>query len=198
MDSPCPVSRDFCYNGEKKENLIIAIGRWNDEEQKRSRCLMETLEHFYSNGGDAAMEIYGTMTPALQEWREALPEAIRLHISLKGYVDNDRLKDVYNRARTIVCTSSHEGSHNVSAEALCCGCSVVVTNRPRNLSALHWYTSHQSGQISAIDTPASWAEALAREETAWENGERDPMAISSYWRSFFHADKVYSRIFSLE
>lgn len=194
--APCPVSHDFSYDGREKENLLIAIGRWDDDEQKRPRFLMETLEHFCRQN-DTATEIYGTITPAMQAWHATLPESVRDRIALKGYLDNAKLKEVYLRARMIVCTSSHEGSHNVSAEALCCGSSVVVTNLPKTLSVLHWYTSHQSGRISEQDTPASLAEALLAENQAWENGERNPEEISAYWQQHFHADKVYASIFNL-
>lgn len=198
VDSPCPVSCNFRYEGKEKDDLIIAIGRWDDEKQKRSRFLMQTLERFYLSGQEVTRtEIYGTLTPELQAWHSALPESARSRITLKGYLANGELKEVYNRARIIICTSSHESSHIVSAEALCCGCSVVVTNLPKSLSALHWYCSHQSGRISAQDTPESLAEALSAEVQAWEKGERDPKAISDSWQPHFHADKLYSGIFKL-
>lgn len=197
--SPCPVSNDFNYEGREKENLIIAIGRWDDEKQKRSRFLMQTLQRYYQgNHNNTVTEIYGTITPELQAWHAGLPTVAREHISLKGYLANAMLKDVYHRARIICCTSSHESSHIVSAEALCCGCSVVVTNLPKTLSVLHWYTTRQSGRISEKDTPESLAQALTDENKAWENGERNPEAISSYWKQHFHADKVYAGIFNLK
>lgn len=196
--SPCPVSSKFCYEGQPKDNLIIAIGRWDDEEQKRPDFLMRTLEHFYLSGNTvASTEIYGTLTPALRSWHAALPESVRARITLKGYLPNAQLKSVYNRARVIVCTSSHESSHIVSAEALCCGCSVVVTNLPKSLSVLHWYCSHRSGRISERDTPESLAAALSAEMKAWEKGERHPESISAAWQPHFHADRLYSAIFKL-
>lgn len=199
IDSPCPVASRFRYEGHPKENLIIAIGRWDDEKQKRPRFLMETLEQFYRRGNaGTTTEIYGTITPAMQAWHAALPESVRSCIFLKGYLANARLKDVYNRARVIVCSSSHESSHIVSAETLCCGGSVVVTNQPKTLSVLHWYTSHQSGRIAEQDTPIALADALSAEIQAWENGERDPVAISARWQPHFHADTLYSAIFKLK
>lgn len=197
--SPCPVSREFNYEGREKENLIIAIGRWDDEKQKRARFLMQTLQRYYqANHGNTATEIYGTITPELQAWHAGMPTAVRELISLKGYLANAMLKDVYQRARIICCTSSHESSHIVSAEALCCGCSVVVTNLPKTLSVLHWYTTRQSGRISEQDTPESLAQALLDENKAWASGERNPESISSYWKQHFHADKVYAGIFNLK
>lgn len=197
VDSPCPVSHELRYEGKEKEKLTIAIGRWDDEEQKRQHFLMKTLESYYEGGGDAATEIYGTMTPELQAWHAALPDSVRCRIALKGYLDNRNLKEVYNRARCIVCPSAHEGSHNVSAESLCCGCSVVTTNRPRDLSVLHWYTSRQSGIIAENDSPEALAKALREEHSAWEEGKRNPAEIAAAWQPHFHVDKVYTKIFNL-
>lgn len=197
VDSPCPVSPEYRYEGKEKEKLTIAIGRWDDEEQKRQHFLMKTLESYYEGGGDAATEIYGTMTPELQSWHAALPDSVRSRIALKGYLENRKLKEVYNRARCIVCSSTHESSHIVSAEALCCGCSVVTTNRPRNLSVLHWYTTRQSGIIAENDSPEALAKALREEHSAWEEGKRNPAEIAAAWQPHFHADKVYTKIFNL-
>lgn len=197
--SPCPVSSAFRYEGRAKEKLIIAIGRWDDEPQKRSIFMMQTLEYLYHDyGWSGQTEIYGKLTPRLQTWHSYLPKDLQSKIVLKGYIRNAQLKEVYNRARIIFCPSSHESSHIVSAEALCCGCSVVTTNRPKELSVLHWYTTHQSGCIAAEDTPNSLAQALSAEGQAWENGERNPQSIAAYWQRHFHADKVYSEIFGLK
>ncbi len=197
IESPCPVSGDCRYDGREKENLIIAVGRWNDEKQKRQQFLMKTLNAYYTDGGNAATEIYGIITAELQDWYASLPEPTRKHIILKGYLNNDRLKDVYRRARCILCTSSHEGSHNVSAEALCCGCSVVTTNRPKELAVVHWYTSRQSGSIAKNDSPEALAEALHSELRAWEERKRNPAEIAAYWYAHFHVEKTYAEIFKL-
>lgn len=194
----CPVDSSFRYDGQEKENLIICIGRWVDEEQKRQHFLMKTLEAYYAAGGDAATEIYGKLTPELQAWYAGLPQTIQSSIRLIGYINNTELFDVYNRARVILCPSAHEGSHNVSAESLCCGATVVVTNRPQPLATVHWYTSKNSGTISAEDTPASLAAALQTELELWKNGDRNPAAIASAWQPCFHPDKVLLPIFEKE
>lgn len=186
----CPVDASFRYDGREKENLIICIGRWYDNGQKRQHFLMKTLESYYAAGGDAVTEIYGKLTPELQSWHSGLPLAVQKSVRLIGYVNNAELYDVYNRARIILCPSASESSHIVSAESLCCGATVVVTNRPLPLATVRWYTTQNSGTISAEDTPASLAEALRSELEIWNQGGRNPSAIAAAWQSYFHPDKV--------
>lgn len=193
---PCPVDVSFTYDGREKENLIIAIGRWADEGQKRQHFLMSTLEAYYAAGGDAVMEIYGKLTPELQAWHASLAEPAKSLVKLVGYIDNRYLFDVYNRARVILCPSSREGSHNVSAESLCCGASVVVTNRPLPLATVHWYTSQNSGTISAEDTPESLADALRTELEIWKSGGRNPAAIAAAWQRYVHPGKMLIPLFN--
>lgn len=190
LPMPCPVDTTFQYDGREKENLVICIGRWADEKQKRQHFMMQTLENYYSAGGEAVTEIYGKLTPELRAWHAALPSHTKNCVQLKGYINNADLLDVYNRAKVILCPSSHESSHIVSAEALCCGASVVVTNRPLPLATVRWYTTQNSGTISEEDTPVSLAEALYKELQIWANGGRNPAAIAASWQPYFHPDKV--------
>lgn len=190
LPMPCPVDTTFQYDGREKENLVICIGRWYDERQKRQHFMMQTLENYYSAGGDAMTEIYGKLTPELKDWHSKLPTHMKNHVHLKGYINNAELFDVYNRAKVILCPSSHESSHIVSAEALCCGASVVVTNRPLPLATVRWYTTQNSGTISAEDTPDSLAKALHKELEIWKNGGRAPAAIAASWQPYFFPAKV--------
>lgn len=193
---PCPVNPSFVYDGREKENLVIAIGRWDDEWQKRQHFLMSTLESYYAAGGDAVTEIYGKLTPELHAWHASLAEPAKSLVKLVGYIGNRYLFDVYNRARVILCPSSCEGSHNVSAESLCCGASVVVTNRPLLLATVHWYTSQNSGTISAEDTPESLADALRAELEIWKSGGRNPAAIAAAWQQYMHPEKSLMPLFN--
>lgn len=196
LSMPCPVDASFCYDGREKEHLIICIGRWHDEKQKRQHFLMRTLESYYARGGDAVTEIYGKLTPELQAWHTALSETTQQRVRLIGYINNSELFEVYNRARVILCPSAHEGSHNVSAESLCCGASVVVTNRPKELATVHWYTSKNSGRIAEKDTPDSLAEALRAELEAWKTSERRPAEIAAAWQPYLHPDKALLPLFA--
>lgn len=193
---PCPVSPHCSYHGEEKKDIILCIGRW-DDSVKRPQILMETLASYYSTGGSAETRIFGYLTDELRTWHASLPQATADKIKLIGFVAHRNLWSEYAAAKICLCTSRSEGTHGASAEALCCGCSVVVSNRPDPLRVVHWYTSHNSGTISEEDTSVSLAEALHQELDLWERRKRDPHMIAKTWQSYFHADKAMKEIFDL-
>ncbi len=191
----CPVSPSMRYENTKKEDIILCIGRWQDENQKRPEFMMRTLEQYYATGGTATTKIFGHITEKLKKQYSELPPKTAARIQLCGYTRNALLKDEYNKAKIMLCPSKFEGSHNVSAEALCCGCSIVTTNRPDSLKNLHWYTSKNSGTISEKDTPESLAAAIQQELEEWQKGNRNPQIIAEAWQPYFHVDKVLNNIF---
>lgn len=192
---PCPVSPDCRYEGDRKYNQILCIGRWDDRYQKRPDVLMQTLDFYYAHGGDAVTLIYGRLTDALHQWHSRHPA--KQSIRLMGNVPNGELQQAYKQSKILLCTSLYESSHIVSGEALCCGCSVVTPNRPEDLRCVLWYTTRDSGTISKEDTPSSLAEALQHELDEWANGRRNPTAIASAWQPHFHTDLVLPRIFDI-
>ena len=194
ISMPCPISKDCSYLGNTKQDTILCIGRW-DDSVKRPQFLMKTLQHFYETGGNVNTKIYGTATPELKEWHAALPKNIRMRITLEGYIQNKLLINELNNAKIVLCTSRSEGCHIASAEGLCCGCSVVIPNRPNALRTCIWYTTKNSGTVSAEDTPESLAEALHTELHEWESGNRNPHEISEAWCAHFHTDKVLPLMF---
>lgn len=190
-----PVTPRCAYDGRKKEHKIIAIGRWADERQKRPEFLMQTLQALYTTGCDFTTEIYGRITDPMTEWHRSLPAGIAEKISLCGYIPNGQLVEhVYNNAEILLCPSLFEGSHIVSTEALCCGCSVVTPNRPSDLRDVIWYTSRNSGSVAPEDSPESLAAALAQECRLWAEGQRNPHEIARAWQPHFHTDKVIPQI----
>ena len=192
---PCPVSPACAYDGQDKEDVVLCVGRWDDEFQKRPEMLMSTLERYYSAGGTAESRIFGRITESLRNWYTRLPFAVASKIRLLGYIANHQLWEEYRKARVILCTSRFESSHIVSAEALCCGCSVVTPPRLKQLRDLVWYTGAESGTIAPADTPDALAAALRVELALWETGFRNPDRIALHWQPHFHVDKVFNNIF---
>lgn len=192
---PCPVSPACAYDGRAKEDIILCVGRWDDVFQKRPEMLMSTLEAYYAQGGEAETRIFGTITEAISTWHASLAPQVAARIRLAGYTPNHLLREEYQTARVVLCPSRYESSHIVSAEALCCGCSVVVPDRAEELRDVHWYTTRESGTIAAGDTPRALAEALTYELEQWHAGKRRPAAIAAAWQPHFHVDKVFNQIF---
>lgn len=192
---PCPVAPGCGYDGRPKQPVVLCIGRWDDTFQKRPGVLMRTLECFYELGATDETRIYGTVTPEMRKWYKSLPLEVSRHIQLLGYLPNSLLWDEYRQARIVFCPSRYESSHIVSAEGLCCGCSIVTPPRNHDLRCLVWYTTRDSGSVAREDTPESLAEALLNESKLWNENKRKPDAIASSWQPYFHADKVFNKIF---
>lgn len=188
-----PISSKFLYFGNHKQPIVLFVGRWNDTHQKRPEFMMKSIEHLIYLGIQAEIKIIGTITDEIRQWHSKLPTTTA--IKLIGYIPNNKLISEYNNAQIIACCSKYEGSHVVSSEALCCGVSVVATNRPKSLRTVHWYTSKNSGRISNMDSPNSFAEAIHDELLAWKKNERNPHTIAESWHPFLHADKMLNRIF---
>ncbi len=193
---PCPVVPHFEYDGTVKTARVIAVGRWNDVRQKRPQLLMQALEQMAARAPGVEAEVYGTMTDDMRAWHAGLPEGSRERIHLCGFVPSAELPKVYKRAQVVFCPSLFESSCIAVAEGLCCGCSVVCSDRPGLMdSVMDYATTPGCGRLPKQDTGTAMADALAAELESWQNGERDPHAIASRWQAIFHVDGLLSRIF---
>ncbi len=194
---PTPVHPRFRYDGTPKQERLVCIGKWN-EYAKRQEFMMETIRLFLERNGRAVADICGPVTPELHDWHAALPAAHRQRVQLRGLVDNQELPALYNRSMVSLCASRSEGSSIASAEALCCGCTIVATRRPDKLRIVHGYVRRYGGQIAAEDTPSALADALCRELAEWAQGARDAHLSALHCQQVFHADCAMERLFGMQ
>lgn len=194
---PCPIHERFVYDAAcPKEYRAIAIGRWDDERQKRPAFLTACLEHLTASDEHIIVDIYGTITPQLERWHGSLPPRQQSRILLQGFLPNEELLGVYRRSMVSICSSSFESAHIVSVEALCCGCSIAAPPRDGLLS-LRWYATEDDGAAGTIakrDTPESLADAVLHELRLWKTGRRDPSFISRAWTERVHTIKFIPRL----
>lgn len=185
---PAPVDGRFRYDGSAKQERIICAGSWQ-VPFKRAKVMMETLSVLLAQHPSVQADICGSNTPAIQTWHAALPEQQRNRVHLHGHCSHEQLHKLYNTASVVLCTSESEGSHTVSAEAMCCGCSVVCPPRPL-LSVVRWYTSRNSGTVSGDDSPEQLASALLTELATWQHGERNAAEIAATWQPCFQVSQL--------
>ena len=191
---PHPTTDDLMYDASiEKRDMVIAIGRWNDTEQKRPNFLAQTIEKAANLRGKTEFHIFGNPGPVLPVWYARLAMPIRNRIFIHGKVPHPVIANALLQSRVSLCSSSHESTHIVSEEALCAGASVVAPCRAE-LSSMLWFTSHGSGRLAVEDTPNGLAETLLLELDAWDRGERNPEEISSFWHSFVSASAVANKI----
>jgi glycosyltransferase involved in cell wall biosynthesis len=193
---PIPVSSHFAFAaGDTKRDEVISVGRWNIH-QKRVSLLTAAIEQAARVRTRTVFRIFGGTTGFLDSWHAGLPAELRDRIRLEGRVTNAELAGAYRGARTMLVSSAYEGCHNASAEALCCGCSVVGVDSPY-LCALQWHVSRNSGRLAPTAEPADLAAALTAELAAWDAGERNPAAISAAWTATVHPDQTALQILEL-
>ena len=185
---PAPVNSCFRYEGSTKKARIICTGSWQ-YPVKRAELMMRTLETTLHHHTTAQADICGTLTPALEAWHSSLSAEMQQRIHLHGQCSHAHLSELCNAACISLCTSESEGSHGASAEALCCGCSVVCPPRPL-LSVVQWYTSRNSGTVAAEDTPEALSIAVLAELQLWRDGTRQASAIATAWQPCFQASSL--------
>ena len=186
VEFPAPVNNCFHYQGGAKEMRIICTGNWR-EPVKRVHLLMRTLELLLTQNAEVKIDICGMVTPELKAWHAALHHNHR--VLLHGMCNHDQLAELNNRASISLCTSESEGSHGASAEALCCGCSIVCPPRPL-LRVVQWYTQHDSGTIANDDTAEALCAALQEEADLWLTGKRNAAEIATTWHQRFNPHRL--------
>lgn len=194
ISHPCPpyMSPDPLI---ARERLVVAIGRWDDVHVKGTDLLLAATGLVCERDRKVVFEIYGPITDPMRQWHSSLAVNVQSHVRLAGRVPNTELRRALQRARVSLCTSLRESYHGASAEALCCGCSVVGPDVPE-IPSMKWFTDGPFGQMAAR-SPDAMADAMLRELSAWDAGERNPATIGSHWGAVLHAPKVAARILEL-
>jgi glycosyltransferase involved in cell wall biosynthesis len=188
---PHPVNPIFTYAGETKENCVVAVGRWdaNGASQKNPELLMEVLTEFLAARPDWNARIVGKGVDELAHNYAGKKGKMAGGIEFINFVDHAELKSVYVTSRIMLCVSRHESFHISSAEAVCCGCSVVVPKRA-SLGSIAWFTSSDSGRIAERYDGKCIVNTLKKEADCWTALGRDPVHISHTWTQQLHTGFV--------
>jgi glycosyltransferase involved in cell wall biosynthesis len=190
---PHPVNPIFTYAGETKENCVVAVGRWdaNGASQKNPELLMEVLTEFLAARPDWNARIVGKGVDELAHNYAGKKGKMAGGIEFINFVDHAELKSVYVTSRIMLCVSRHESFHISSAEAVCCGCSVVVPQRA-SLGSTAWFTNSDSGRIAERYDAKCIVKTLKKEADCWNSGLRNPAYITKSWVHRLRAGAVAS------
>lgn len=175
-------------SGISKENVIIAVGRWF-HYGKDGRRLLEAVDLFLATHPDWQLVVVGAGEEILKRKWEKMEMKDR--VSFAGGLSHSELRDQYCRAKIILVTSHSETFHIAGAEALCCGCSVVG---PARIPSMSWFASYDSGTITYQRSAPAFCDALTAEAREWESGNRNPMAISGFWRKKVGSEAVAKKV----
>lgn len=170
-----------CPLPPEKENRIVAIGRW-DDPQKNAPLLAETLRRFFRRRPETRVDIFGQGgQPFFAAFEKEFPQ-----LACHGVKPQEIVAETLSRARAIVFSSRWEGCPHAAIETLALGGTLVGTRMP---SLESWTENEKYGRVAA-PRPAALAAALEAEMRSWDNGERDPHAISETWRDRVRPEAV--------
>lgn len=193
---PHPVDPRFCHGDFPKEERLVSIGRWDDECQKRTSLLIRVLDRVIKKCSKLHVDLIGPVSEDLRRWHQGLGDELAGRVMLHGRLLPEQMVDLLQRAKVAYCSSAFESFHIASAEALCCGASVVA-GRAISLASFEWFVSDGDGTLAESDDVAGHSQALIDEFAEWEAGRRDPGSISSRWCGRVHAPRVTARILEL-
>ena len=189
-----PVSSYTSYHAEDKGKVIVALGRWTQNDLvKRPRLLLAIIARLLSENADYHFEIVGRYDHILADGIAELPISHQRRVKLHGLLPNHEVAKVLSRARISLCTSSNESFHIASAEALCAGCSVVGLRSPV-IAFLKYVEDLHYASLADRDHPEAYVNALLHEISLWQTRSRDPVEISTKWSAKLHAPTVAAEI----
>jgi glycosyltransferase involved in cell wall biosynthesis len=192
---PNPVTPEFIDSEiNKKENIVVSYGRWDDFKQKNTWLMVETIVEFLKERRDYTSIIFGTGTEKIESLIGDIPEDIGDRIRVLGFVERDKIKEFLSNARIFFIPSRWESFSIATGEALCMGCSVVGTP----VESLR-YLSMQgfSGTISSTFEREAILSALLQDSMKWDYGYYEPEKIADFWRAKINRKSVAEQIANL-
>lgn len=195
---PHPVEPGFHFEtpAATKSRQVVCVGRWQDHLQKRPRLMQAVLQQLVESDLEVRVEVIGTTTAELHDWHRSLGAGVRDRVHLRGKVDRGQLAGILRDSRIFYSPSAYESFGIAAGEALCCGCSVVA-GRSISMASFEWFVSMDSGRLAVPDDVQGHLQALREELACWDQGHREPTAISNGWGKQLHAGEVATRVLAL-
>lgn len=188
---PHPVVTEMTYDSSvPKQRSIVAVGRW-ESFQKDAPLLMRVLVRVLKKYPSYQAQILGSGGEYVNRLRDSMAGDVASRVHVVGPVPHRELVSYYRASQVIFAPSRYESFHIACAEALCCGCSVVGS---ATVAPLWYFCSRASGTLALRRTADELDDALSSELAAWQEGGRDPSAISAFGCSEFHAPNIAKRL----
>lgn len=191
---PIPIPMEWTYRaGDAKEDLIVSVARWYDA-QKDANKLVRTLARALTQHPYFRAVVIGDGEGHLRRLAGKLASPVSNRIEITGRLPHASIPAIERRAKIFVCPSRAESMNISSAEALCCGCSVVG---PAEIAAMQEYTSAYNGTLAWTRRTNDFADALSAEIDEWKHGRRTPESISAQARVRFSPQAIAENLVSL-
>lgn len=185
---PNPVSSEAVKAPLKvKRKIILAAGRWDDHYVKNTAAMISATKSFLDIRTDYIFELYGSGLNnggLLADMSEYIKVG---RVVVSDWVNHDELQSRIGSSRIVLIPSTLESYCLTAAEALCSGSSVAVTPIE---SLIYLAGGGAFGSISRGFNQSDLLAALIRESYSWDQGMRNPLVISEYWRARLDSQTV--------
>lgn len=193
---PHAVPEIMRYDGRSKSKTVICVGRWNKEDwhQKNPQRTLDVARRFCDAHPDWSFEIIGRGADRLSAHFPCASEPSNLRFT--PHLERDVLRERYLDSHLIFCASRFESYHIASAEAVCCGCRVVVPDHPL-LSSTAWFTTHDSGTVAKSHDAEELLAALNREVACFAPHSTTCASRASHWASLLTGSAVAKTVLDI-
>lgn len=191
---PIPVADEWTFSeGSKKADLIVSVARW-DDAQKDAPKMVKTLALVLSQHSHYRALLIGNGDDILRKLISRYAPHVANRIQLTGRMPHLEIPPYNRAAKIFLCSSRAESMNIASAEALCCGCSIVG---PAEIASMHEYTSAQSGTLAWTRRTIDFSDAVSAEILAWTQSEREAGRISAHFRNCLGCENIAKALAAL-
>ena len=192
---PDPISPDI-INAKLsiKIDIIISVGRWEDEPCKNTTAMLKAMTKFLSIHKEYRYCIIGSGEDKILSFVKNFPEDIRSRIIIKGLVKHQELSHLLSQSKIFFAPSNLESFNIAAGEALCMGCSVVGTPLPN----FKYLTADGfSGLITEGFKISSFVNTLIEDSEKWKNNQYHQEEIANFWRERLNRKKIAGEILKI-
>ncbi|MFA6999688.1 MAG: glycosyltransferase [Candidatus Paceibacterota bacterium] len=177
-----------------KTDIIISVGRWEDEPCKNTTAMLKAMARFLSINKEYRYFIVGSGEDKILSFIKNLPENVQSRIIVKGLVKHQELSNLLSQSKIFFAPSNLESFNIAAAEALCMGCSVVGTPLPN----FKYLTADGfSGLVTKGFRITSFVDALVEDSKKWENNQYNQEEIANFWRERLNRKKIAEEILKI-
>lgn len=193
---PNPVAPDvFSVDAMiEKQSLVMAVGRWHETGSKNTEVMVKALAVFLRECSSYRAVVVGSGQNIVTHLAEQIDRGARARLDIVGTMDHASLAKRLADAQILFMPSRMESFGIVAAEALCVGCSIVVTP----IESLEYLVADNfSGTVASGFGKSSVKQALLSEAKRWGAGDRSPREIAEYWRARLGRREIASYILAI-
>lgn len=192
---PNPVTSDIIKSELKeKENIVVCVGRWEDEHQKNTKLMIKALIEFLKYRNDYRAIIIGSGENIIKKLIKNESEDIKNRLQITGQIDHDEIKNYLLISKIFFMPSRWESFGIAAAEAACCGCSIVGTP----LESLRYLTMQGfSGSIASSFKREAILAALIGDSVKWDRNQYISEKIANFWKNKLDRDVIAEQILNI-